>query len=225
MIDSTPTLKVCTSCNDPFPATTEYFHRQKKSFDGLFAWCKSCKNAYERERKTYPLIQARETARKTSKVYREGRLDYDRARRESDAYLELKQTEYFLELDRIRHQRRNERLRELPNDFTATDWQHALDYFDNKCAVCRRDLLNGGDKVKASRDHWISIRHPDCPGTVKANIVPLCVGRNGCNHSKYEQRPETWLRKRYGEVEAQRVLDRVNAYFVSASSGRGGKIA
>jgi hypothetical protein len=37
-------LKRCKNCGDEFPATTEYFARNKLSKDGLFYHCKTCQN-------------------------------------------------------------------------------------------------------------------------------------------------------------------------------------
>jgi hypothetical protein len=34
--------KICTKCNNPFPATSEYFYRYKKGKYGLLAKCKVC---------------------------------------------------------------------------------------------------------------------------------------------------------------------------------------
>lgn len=39
--DTTP-LKRCTKCDQEFPATTEYFHKDKSKPDGLVLRCKSC---------------------------------------------------------------------------------------------------------------------------------------------------------------------------------------
>lgn len=42
-------LKICSKCNKPFPATTEFFHKQKNGKFGLFAECKVCFNKSRRE--------------------------------------------------------------------------------------------------------------------------------------------------------------------------------
>jgi 5-methylcytosine-specific restriction endonuclease McrA len=40
--DSTTPMRRCTKCQDVYPATTEYFHRDKKGKYGLTAKCKAC---------------------------------------------------------------------------------------------------------------------------------------------------------------------------------------
>lgn len=36
-------MKTCTRCGESFPATTEHFHRNRQSKDGLYPQCKPCK--------------------------------------------------------------------------------------------------------------------------------------------------------------------------------------
>lgn len=41
----TITTKRCAKCKEEFPATTEYFYRDKNMRDGLYSQCKKCKCA------------------------------------------------------------------------------------------------------------------------------------------------------------------------------------
>jgi hypothetical protein len=41
---SVPLPKCCTKCGEEFPATPEYFHRNKSAHDGLHPRCKTCRN-------------------------------------------------------------------------------------------------------------------------------------------------------------------------------------
>jgi len=43
MNDSTTPMKTCKKCGQDFPATAEYFSRNKRQKDGLFYYCKTCK--------------------------------------------------------------------------------------------------------------------------------------------------------------------------------------
>jgi hypothetical protein len=38
------TTKICTKCQKPFPATTEFFYQHPQTKDGLFSRCKVCAN-------------------------------------------------------------------------------------------------------------------------------------------------------------------------------------
>ncbi len=110
----------------------------------------------------------------------------------------------------IKESRKRARKRSLSNTLTAREWQDCLTYFGNCCAVCGR---SPDSESKLAIDHWIPLASPDCPGTVVANIIPLCHGEGGCNNSKCDSDPIQWLRSRLGEQEASEVLKRINAYF------------
>jgi hypothetical protein len=61
MTDYTP-QKTCRECGKQFPATPEYFHRAKRTADGLRYECKSCIKAYQAEYKKRPEVIARTKA-------------------------------------------------------------------------------------------------------------------------------------------------------------------
>jgi len=115
-------------------------------------------------------------------------------------------------------QRRRARKHNLPNLFTSNDWQTALDYFDNRCAVCGRPA---GFWHTLAADHWIPLSdpRPDNPGTVPWNIVPLCHskfdGEGGCNNSKSNHDALEWLTKRVGGRKAKKIIHRICNYFNS----------
>lgn len=112
-----------------------------------------------------------------------------------------------------RKQRRRARVLSLPDSFTAQDWETALAYFGNCCAVCGRSFHADYNEYKPHADHWIPLASVECPGTIPENIVPLCGGVNGCNESKGHNDPVAWLVRRFGEDQAAFILERVNAYF------------
>ena len=87
---------------------------------------------------------------------------------------------------------RSTRKRQLPNTLTSADWQQTLTDWNRRCAVCGSD-----DKITA--DHWISLAAEDCPGTTPDNMLPLCAG---CNYSKQDSDPLTWMTWRFGEEYA-----------------------
>lgn len=115
---------------------------------------------------------------------------------------------------RIWEERRRTRKAALPDYFSVTDWQRCLDYFDHRCAVCKRPI---GLWHSLAMDHWIPITDPNCPGTIPTNIVPLCHGQDGCNNSKKDRDPVEWLTQRYANNprKAKRILARIEAYFAS----------
>lgn len=58
--------RICTKCNNEFPATTEYFHVSKSSKFGLKSWCKNCANEHENEKRRIK----RELIPKTAEGYK-----------------------------------------------------------------------------------------------------------------------------------------------------------
>lgn len=107
--------------------------------------------------------------------------------------------------------RRAARKRGLPDTFSASDWQLALDYFKGCCAVCQRPM--NGLFHAPHADHWIALSSPDCPGTIPENMLPLCGGTDGCNQSKSNKDPREWLQSKFGKRKAAIILARVEAYF------------
>lgn len=56
------TIKCCTKCGEPYPATDEYFYRKKNH---LHAWCKSCvkKQSAENKKKNREMVATRQRER------------------------------------------------------------------------------------------------------------------------------------------------------------------
>jgi len=178
----------CTKCSAVFPSTVEYFDRDNHRPDGLLPICKKCNaNKSAQWAKANP-DRVRLRARKSAKKYAVQR--------------------------RVSWHRYRTRKLALPCDFTNTDWQRALDYFSHSCAACGKPR---GLWHTLAQDHWIPLSNPNCPGTVPANIVPLCHtkkdGTDGCNNTKGGQSPEIWLEKKFGKAKATSIMKRIKAYF------------
>lgn len=274
---TTPPTKRCTKCGVEYPATTEYFHRDKSHKDGLNYWCKLCTRVYnrlyyqtnasfrERQRdykKDYnarPEVKARKLELAQTPAYKEkqrvsakirnqrpevkeaARLNYYKPHNKERQRVYAKQYNQRPEVKEHLHKkyakkyaeqkanvvlrahvpkkhkrpvngiRWRARKRGLTDNFTITDWQHSLDYFNGCCAVCGRQL--NGLFHKPSGDHWIPLNSPDCPGTIPTNIVPLCSGIDGCNNSKADKEPFEWLCLRFGDRVASQIIRRIEAYF------------
>ena len=104
------------------------------------------------------------------------------------------------------------RKRSLPHSFTQQDWERALEYWGYRCAVCGRPR---GLWHTLAADHWIPLTHPDCPGTVPTNIIPLCHGEGGCNNSKGKKMPDAWLEERLGQKQGFQKGVEIDAYFLA----------
>ncbi len=113
-------------------------------------------------------------------------------------------------------QRRRSRELNLPTNFTNKDWERCLEYWDNRCAVCGRQATYTQDLFGSyclAADHWIPMSSPECPGTIPANIVPLCHGMDGCNNHKSNHEPHTWLVNTFEARKATTIEKRIQRYF------------
>lgn len=107
---------------------------------------------------------------------------------------------------KVNHLRREARKRRLPTEWTVQEMRAAIKRWGNCCPVCGVDLDG-----KRHWDHWIPLICPDCPGTVKKNMVPLC-GR--CNTRKNDCLPDAWLKRMFPttwETIKKRVEDYLNS--------------
>jgi len=132
---------------------------------------------------------------------------------ENKAELLLKERAYRLahpEVGIAHGVRRRARKRTLPLAFSTAEQAFCRAYFHYACAVCGNE---NGFKWTIGMDHWIPLNSPDCPGTIATNMIPLCHGMTGCNNSKSDHDPETWLLARFGPRKARQILARIRAYF------------
>lgn len=80
--------------------------------------------------------------------------------------------------------KRNQRVHETPSGWTSADWLKSKLVWKSRCAYCGRRAK------RLTRDHFIPLIDPKCPGTVPWNIVPACVS---CNSSKGKRDPHEWF--------------------------------
>jgi hypothetical protein len=149
---------------------------------------------------------------------REQRHQYYQDNREQIAERMRQYRQENRDIFRANYARRRARKNELPDDFTAEDIQHAVDYFNGCCAVCGRPLRDLFGTHTMAMDHWIPLSYDgdDNPGTVPGNMVPLCHGEDGCNNKKNGTLPGDWLRQVYSDHEAQKIEQRIQEFFLTA---------
>lgn len=78
MNNSTTPQKRCTLCKEVFPATTEYFVRNKSCKDGLHTRCKKCKYAQGRDRWANNADDINARRRESYPEHRERNINYHR---------------------------------------------------------------------------------------------------------------------------------------------------
>jgi len=109
------------------------------------------------------------------------------------------------ECNRLKRSKRTISTRRLCDDYLATDWMLAYFYFNGQCAVCKKRTVDG----KLQADHWIPLK-VDPVGHKCTNILPLC---SYCNTSKGSKLPDVWLKKKYGDEQAEVISCRIEHFF------------
>lgn len=107
--------------------------------------------------------------------------------------------------------RRQARKRGLPDTFTKEQAEHAMRYWNNSCAVCG---IPFGLITTETWDHWIPLTSDKCPGTVAANMVPLCAS---CNTSKKDREARLWLKEYVSPKRWKSIATQVEAFLLSVS--------
>lgn len=238
----TTQTKRCSRCERNFPATLEYFYAEKRHGPGaLRSTCKACTNAQNKETRDPDKLREygrkwaeenRDSRRKSVREWRARNLQEQRTRekkvKQADPERLTKSAKWKKDNpEKTRQQRKayeqknryklNEITRRYfsrkanrPDNFTEKDWQFALDHFGGCCAVCCRPP---GLFHTLAMDHWIPISSSHCPGTIPANMIPLCHGINGCNNSKHNRDPESWLIAKYGKKRGCAILSKIHRFF------------
>jgi len=229
--------KRCSKCGKEKPLSDFAFDRNRA--DKLRANCRQCNSEIEQIRRQDPAVRERNRILNQTPARRAAQRKSQRRPEAIAKKQTLRQSPKYKETERkynysskaiegrkryaespngkmvmaTKTRRRRALKRGLPADFRASDWQTCLEYFYGCCAVCGRPLKDLFKTVRADADHWIPLTDPNCPGTVRCNIVPLCGGQNGCNNSKQDKDPEEWLMARYGKTKAKQILMRIQEYF------------
>lgn len=198
--DFTTTLKRCPQCGQEFPATTEFFHRNRCQPDGFVCQCKSCSNAKNREWKRANREKVRDYQRRYrlenldkfrvySLRYQHSHPDRIRAfsrryRRDNIELLREKGRVYVATHPTINAaQRRNylARKRAAEGTHTAADIQAQLKRQKRKCywCGCKLDKYHVDHVIPLSRGGWND----------PSNLVIACPR---CNDSKGAKLPHEW---------------------------------
>lgn len=162
--------------------------------------------------------QNRETIRQRDKMYRlaspEKYRQKDRKNYRENREKISERARSYRKTNRIRINQQNrlrkQNLRQVTIDFTSKDWDYALNYFENRCAACGRPQ---GLWHTIAADHWIPLSRGG--QSIRANIVPLCHGLDGCNNSKRNRDAFEWAADKFGERRAIEIVEMVDLFFAS----------
>jgi hypothetical protein len=208
-------MKTCTKCKKNFPATSEYFPRNKRYKDGLFCYCKECNKArfkkhYE-DNKEYHLERSRKQKEEKPELYKQYRENSREHLRELNRKLYNEKRDYHLEKnkrwrknnpekvklnDAVKRYNRKARKMKVEANFSKQDWLNCITHFDNHCAYC-------GKEEKLQQDHFVPL-YSGGEYTIN-NIVPAC---GSCNINKRNRNFFEWYPnfKHYSKKREQKVL-------------------
>lgn len=197
--------KTCTKCGEIYPATEEYFNKQKRGKFGLRANCKNCQRAWRNNNQEH-INKYQNNWRKNNKEklksYEVDRSQRDRKYREKHKKRRYEVNEVWRKNNhdklKMYTQKRRSLKSKLPASFTKTQWNECKKYFDYQCAYC------GNSDKKLHQDHFI----PLVKGGeyTKQNIIPSCAS---CNSSKRDKDFKEWYRDReyYDEARERKILN------------------
>lgn len=232
---SIPSIKRCTKCGFECPRenAAEFFHKQASSKGGLKSQCKQCSTQYtvdyyklhSNERRAYRKMYYdahADSQRAYSRQHyalnkdkgRKVSLEYYYSHREQKRAYNLiyksayAQSAHGKNVRLAAHHRRRARKACLPNVFTQSDWEICLNYWHGRCAYCGKQAE--GLWATVNREHFIPLTSPDCPGTVRWNMLPAC---EHCNLSKRAAPPREWIIHEFGKYKGAQILRRIDEYF------------
>ena len=199
-IPDTASSKTCTQCHECYPATTEFFCRDKQQSSGLKPHCKRCNSAHARAYYSTHRQQCRAKGAEYAKTHREQRKQYDASRRtEKNRSLviwfaknpdkkKLYDRRYRAKYpDKVRanrkrakHKRRVQSLADT-KPISAFDEKAQLKRQKSKCYYCKCKL------EKYHIEHIVPISRGG--GNDPDNLVLACPF---CNQSKNNKLPHEW---------------------------------
>lgn len=158
------------------------FYAVKTSWDGLYAYCKSCckklsANRYIKSKKKINLAGKRWRDKNKEYLKEKGKNYYQENR---EKVLKIMRKKYWSSPDRLEKQRKKNHVRRARANgemgfFKNKEWEDLLKYYGNKCLSC-------GTQDNLVADHVIPLVKEGA-NTID-NIQPLCGSCNSKKHTK-----------------------------------------
>jgi len=232
----------CSKCKQEFPATAEWFYRNKST--GLDKQCKACRKVNQH--------RYTETHKDRVKASKKAWFDknpeykhhhYEQHREQYGAANKMRYRRHKAE-SALYHKKRYQDNRDVFRERSRESYIRRRDkgtiQLNQKIAVERRRAKKLETVVDFTKDDWLfaldywrnrcaicgrtigfwhtlALDHwiPVCDGgnTVPGNIVPLCHGIDGCNNSKGKKNAMGWLVEEYGKRVALKKQSSILEFF------------
>lgn len=185
--------KICSKCKSEYPATEEYFYKQKcKSkkrgeYYILDSWCKKCKTENNKIWTAQNHEKVLESKRKHNSLeYRKlSNREVSKQRRLSGKYKQY-QDEHPEKLRMYNEKRQNKN-----HNINKQEWLECKKYFNNCCAYCGLPIEEHYNKF-AGEMKWTDL-HKEHVNHTGANDLSNCIPScKNCNSQKWEFPFEEW---------------------------------
>jgi hypothetical protein len=189
--------KKCLICGEYFPATTDYFYKNKSSKDGLNSYCKECtkKKSYQwqldnRERHNEWMkgfFKSEKGKKLRKKDLEDGKMRSRKWQKENP--------------DKVRHHNLKWQMNKK-HEISEDEWESCLDYFNYSCAYCG---ITQDESIKLYNQR-LHKEHVDSNGANDiSNNIPAC---RKCNSSKrtyslnewYNNDNTNYSKRRYNKI-------------------------
>ncbi len=197
-------LKTCTDCNEKFPATTQYFYKNKSNYkDGLHPYCKTCSKVRSRKWAVDNPDKVKEAHKKHNvKPDRyEFTIECNRIRRENGELRKWQQDNK----DKLKEYRLNREMHKK-HDITEEEWVLCKMFFNYSCAYCGKpeSIVGQEQGQRLHKEHFINDGENDI-----TNCVPSC---RSCNSNKRTHKFEDWYVEG-NPIYSLRRLKKINEWF------------
>lgn len=197
--------KLCNRCGKWYLCTDEYFHKNSKSPDNLFPYCKKCNIKASNEYQYKP-----ENKKRCSQSKRKYQLKPEVAVKEKNHKRKLREEGYYSDWrknnkDKVKQY--NEIRSNKKHTISKKEWGKCKEYFNNSCAYCG---MTEGEHRKVFRQD-LHKEHVDYEGSNNlSNCVPSC---KHCNSSKRESELDNWYNKEnpnFNQEKIDKILKWIN---------------
>jgi len=200
--------RICYKCERELPITREFFYYKWKGKKYLQAMCIKCTKVYIKIRRARNLKNNPNFDKENHQKYKEQRNKYFLERYYTNKQYFVEQRKKWLETEngkkiakfhKIKDDRRRRNLaKKLIKDLTFKEWQNSIEYFENRCAYCGKEL------IKITADHFIPLTKGG--GLTKSNILPICVS---CNSSKKNKNFMEWFDKQpfFNQINQKKIFN------------------
>ena len=201
----------CTKCNVTYPATEEYFYKQKyttKTKGTFYKLTHPCRNC-RREEAAKKYHENREEDNERSKLWRQNNKQQykeiqkrkSKNRKEEDQVIQKE----WRKNNKEKTKEYNDRYKEKQFKLKTSEWDGCKEYFNNSCAYCGINELEAKNTQgkNLNKEHAMNKGQNDL-----SNCLPSCTT---CNSSKHMDDYTNWFIPE-NEVFEQERLNKIHKW-------------